>query len=146
MCGNLLCSKENYWKLLLIPILWSLSILIWHFICTYNLKIHLLMKWPQWSKEDVKYSCLFFWSTLKTSKFDFTNLKSKTNFIINHVLIFNIITTINMMIPIIICLKPLLVIFYFYSNLSGYIIYAITWNQPQDWYYLSHIIDKQDEP
>ena len=37
-----------------------------------------------------------------------------------------------MMIPIIICLKPLLVIFYFYSNLSGYIIYAITWNQPQD--------------
>lgn len=83
------------------------------------------MKWPQWSKEDVKFSCFFFsWSILKTSKFDFINLKAKTNFIINHVLIFNI-TNINMMIPIIICLKTLLVIFYFYSNLSGYIIYAI---------------------
>lgn len=41
----------------------------------------------------------FFWSTLKTSKFDFINLKAKPNFIINHVLIFNIITNINMMIP-----------------------------------------------
>lgn len=69
-------------------------------------------------------SFFFFWSTLKTSKFDFINLKAKTNFIINHALIFNI-TNINMMIPIIICLKPLLVIFYFFSKLSGYIIYAI---------------------